>query len=205
MARHNASFYLMAFLCVGVAAYAFVAYTLVPLGAVVHPLMRANFETHRFGIELHIFASVLALLSGPFQFSASLRASRPQLHRWLGRLYLGGGVLVGGLAGLWMAQFAYGGVTGRLGFACLAVLWLFTGAMAYVHARARSFAAHRRWMVINFALTLAAVTLRLYLPMSMLARIDFDLAYPAIAWLCWVPNLLLAWLYLRSRPQVQAS
>lgn len=47
-------------------------------------------------------------------------------------------------------------------------------------------------MVRNVSLTLAAVSLRIYLPLSMLAGIPFELAYPAIAWLCWVPNLWVA-------------
>lgn len=47
-------------------------------------------------------------------------------------------------------------------------------------------------MVRNFALTLAAVTLRIYLPASMIAGIEFEVAYPYIAWLCWVPNLVAA-------------
>ena len=44
----------------------------------------------------------------------------------------------------------------------------------------------------NFALTFAAVTLRVYLPTSMALGVPFESAYPLIAWLCWVPNLLVA-------------
>jgi hypothetical protein len=47
-------------------------------------------------------------------------------------------------------------------------------------------------MVRNFALTFAAVTLRLYLPASMAAGVAFELAYPVIAWLCWLPNVIVA-------------
>ena len=49
--------------------------------------------------------------------------------------YLGIGVLVGGLAGLYMAIFAFGGVIAKLGFACLAVGWLYTGLRAYLAIR----------------------------------------------------------------------
>ena len=57
---------------------------------------------------------------------------------------------------------------------------------------------------LGYALTLAAVTLRVYLPASMALGLDFDRAYAAIAWLCWVPNLLAAqWLIGRwERPPV---
>jgi len=47
-------------------------------------------------------------------------------------------------------------------------------------------------MVRNFALTFAAVTLRLWLPASVASGIGFEVAYPAVAWLCWLPNLLVA-------------
>jgi hypothetical protein len=108
------------------------------------------------------------------------------------------GVLVGGLAGLLMAFHAFGGIAARLGFACLALAWLYTGLRAYLAARAREFALHRRWMVRNFALSFAAVTLRLWLPASMVLGIPGELAYPVIAWLCWVPNLVVAQLLLSA-------
>jgi hypothetical protein len=110
----------------------------------------------------------------------------------MGRLYLGVGVLCGGLAGLYLATHAFGGPVSRLGFASLALAWLYTGWRAYRAIRAREVATHRRWMVRNFALTFAAVTLRLWIPASVVAGLPFATAYAAIAWLCWVPNLLFA-------------
>jgi len=187
-----ASFFALTFLSLGVAGYAVFVYGFLPLGRVLHPDMRATFETYRVGIYAHVFASVIALVLGPFQFSARLRSKRPALHRWMGRLYLGIGVLIGGLAGLFMASHAFGGVVSRLGFGVLAAAWLYTGLLAYLAIRAKDIASHRRWMVRNFSLTFAAVTLRLWLPASFVSGIPFELAYPVIAWLCWVPNLVLA-------------
>jgi len=188
-------------LSIGVAGYAVLAYTLAPPGTLVHPEMRVVFESHSTAIRVHVFGAAVALALGPFQFSRRLRGRQPRVHRWLGRTYLGIGVLVGGLAGLWMAAFAQGGATARLGFGMLAVAWLATGALAFAAIRRRDTAAHRRWMVRNFALTFAAVTLRLYLPASVAAGIAFEAAYPAIAWLCWVPNLLTAEWLLRRPPR----
>jgi len=187
-----ASFAALVFLSLGVAGYAIAVYGFLPLGVAVHPDIRATFDTHRTATYAHVFASAVALALGPFQFSERLRTRRPALHRWSGRLYLGLGVLVGGLAGLFMAAHAFGGIAARLGFACLAVGWLYTGLRAYLAIRARNIVSHRRWMVRNFALTFAAVTLRLWLPASMASGIAFELVYPVIAWLCWVPNLLVA-------------
>ena len=54
-------------------------------------------------------------------------------------------------------------------------------------------------MVRNFSLTFAAVTLRLYIPLILLFGVEFAVGYAMIAWLCWVPNLVVAqWLIRRS-------
>jgi uncharacterized membrane protein len=198
-----ASFVALAFLALVVAGYAIAVYGFLPLGVAVHPDMRATFEMQRTGIYVHVFASVFALALGPFQFSSRLRSRYLTVHRWSGRLYLGVGVLVGGIAGLFMSAHAFGGLAARLGFACLALGWLYTGLRAYLAIRARNIVSHRRWMVRNFALTFAAVTLRLWSPASAVAGISFELAYPVIAWLCWVPNILIAELFFnrtRDKP-----
>jgi hypothetical protein len=54
-------------------------------------------------------------------------------------------------------------------------------------------------MIRSFALTFAAVTLRLYLPLAALLSINFVDAYRAISFLAWLPNLLVVESYLRSR------
>jgi uncharacterized membrane protein len=187
-----AGYLVLCFLSLAVAGYAVGVYGLLPLGALVHPEMRVAFEAERVAIYAHIFGAAFALALGPLQFSVKLRRRRPNVHRWLGRTYLGIGVLVGGVAGFVAAFNAFGGVPARIGFAALALAWLYTGACAYRAIRAGNIASHRRWMIRNFSLTFAAVTLRIWLPSSMVLGIDAVLAYQVIAWLCWVPNLLVA-------------
>ena len=121
-----------------------------------------------------------------------MRAAHLALHRWSGRLYLGFGVLLGGLTGLLVAFNAFGGPIARIGFGCLAAAWLFSGFKAYLAIRSRDVVSHRRWMVRNFALTFAAVTLRLWLPGLVVSGATMDVAYPLVAWLCWVPNIVIA-------------
>ena len=190
----------------GVAGYAAVAYGFLPLGSMVHPDMQASFRAHPVGIYSHVFASIAALTLGPFQFSRRLRARHPRLHRLSGRLYLGVGVLIGGVSGLYMARFAFGGLVGRLGFALLALAWLYTGLRAFTAIRGGFVEQHRRWMTRNFALTLAAVTIRLYLPIGSVLGIPFEITYPAATWLCWVPNLIAAeWILRTTRKQEGAQ
>jgi uncharacterized membrane protein len=145
----------------------------------------------------HFSGGGVALIVGAFQFNGRLRARLPRLHRWAGRVHVLA-VAIGGLAGLIMALDASGGPIARVGFSLLALLWLFSTGAAYVHIRQRNVGAHRTWMIRGYALTLAAVTLRIYLPISLLAGVPMAVAYPAIAWLCWVPNLLIAEWLLRK-------
>jgi hypothetical protein len=55
-------------------------------------------------------------------------------------------------------------------------------------------------MIRSFALTFAAVTLRIYLPLAIIQNQgEFPLdAYRAIAWLAWVPNLIVAELVIAT-------
>jgi hypothetical protein len=46
-------------------------------------------------------------------------------------------------------------------------------------------------------LIFAAVTLRIELPLLVMAFGDFTPAYRVVSWLCWVPNLLWAEWYIR--------
>lgn len=163
---------------------------------VFFPQQRAVYVANTVALIAHIGGGMLALLTGPLQFVRRLRKRAPAVHRWTGRLYLVG-VGVGGLGGLAMARLAYGGPVARLGFAALAVAWLYATWMAYRRIRAGDVAAHRRWMVRSFAITFAAPMLRLWLPGLMAAGLPFDVAYPTVAWLCWVPNLIAAELGLR--------
>jgi len=144
------------------------------------------------GITAHVAGAMLATIIGPLQFLPRIITKRwIGLHRWLGRVYLLG-ILVGGVAGLYMATLAQGGFPARLGFVILAVLWLTGGAIAYWRMLHRDIQSHRQWMVRTYALTFAAVTLRLWLTLFQVLGIPLAEGYVAVAWLSWVPNLIVA-------------
>jgi uncharacterized membrane protein len=192
-------FAILGLLSLGVAGYALVTYGTRPLGSAVHPEMRATYEAHRLPIYAHIFASMLALVIGPWQFVESFRVRAPRIHRICGRIYLLIGVGLGGATGFAMAWLAYGGAVSTSGFGLLSILWLDTGLRAYRSVRQRDFSAHRRWMIRNFSLTFAAVTLRLGLGIGFASRLPFEWFYPPLAWLSWVPNIAIAEILIRTR------
>lgn len=70
-------------------------------------------------------------------------------------------------------------------------------AVAYRMILVRDYEAHRRWMLRSFALIFGAVTLRMYLPISFALGLEFESSYPVIAWVNWVPNIVLMEWWLR--------
>lgn len=141
---------------------------------------------------LHIMLGGLALLTGWSQFLKRFRNHNLGFHRLLGKIYIIA-VLISGLSGLYIAVYAEGGLIAKTGFAGLALSWLFTTTKAYLTVKKGDISSHQKWMIRSYALTFAAVTLRIWLPLFQFAMgMDFFIAYMIIAWLCWVPNLLWA-------------
>jgi uncharacterized membrane protein len=194
---------LMAFLALAVASYA-IAVCVVP--SLRPPLVRELIAASPLAAFTHFMGGGIALAAGAFQLNSRLRTRHLAWHRWTGRVYLVA-VAFGGAAGFALALQSSAGPVARFGFGLLAPVWLATTARAYVLVRRGDIARHREWMIRSYALTLAAVTLRLYLPASQLAGLPMDAAYPAIAWLCWVPNLVAAeWLLkVRRSPPLSPS
>lgn len=152
----------------------------------------------------HIFFAPFALAIMPFQFGKSLRMARPRLHRWLGRAY-GVAILISGTAGVFLGLQTIQGPVAASGLVTLAVAWLSTTAFAVYFAITRDIPAHRRWMIRSAALTVSAVTLRLYMIVGALT-VGEESSYPLICWLCWVPNLMFAeWLIRRDSRRAVAQ
>jgi uncharacterized membrane protein len=181
-------------------AIALVTFRFLALGLeTAFPSMLGHITDRNLAFLVHIIASPIALVLGLFQFLPRLRETRPVLHRWSGRAY-GLAVLTGGIAGLVLAVGSFDRPIAALGFGTLAILWLGVTAQAIRLAMAGRIAGHRRWMIRSFALTFAAVTLRLYLPFFfILGGMDYPEASSYVSWLCWIPNLVIAELYLGRR------
>lgn len=136
-----------------------------------------------------------------------------------GRVYLAA-IILAATGALLIASRTIGGLSSTFGFSMLVVLWLLTGWKAYRAIRNGDVAEHRAWMIRNYALTFAGVTLRLwFIALRVLLQPSlatsygnsFDAlqleVYRTIAWLSWVPNLVVAeWVWVRrTKPQRQAA
>ncbi len=183
---------------------ALVSYRFVLLGmSVAFPGMLSHLDQRWLAFVLHVTASPIALAIGVFQFFPGYRQRRPALHRLSGRIYAFS-VLVGGLSGLWLAFGTNGPVAGA-GFGLLSVVWMVVTALAVRAAMARRIADHRHWMILSFALTLAGVTLRLYLAGFTLLGFSYPEASIYLAWICWVPNVVIAYWWLRREAQQKVT
>jgi len=158
------------------------------LPKVPNPLL-PNFITRPHFFITHALAASVALLAGPWQFIARLRSKWPSVHRTIGRIYLAS-VAVAWLSSIPLGLHAFTGAVASAGFLSLGIFWIAATVAAVMHILRGSVNAHKRWMIRSYALTAAAITLRMYLGLAIALRLPMEVSYPAIAWLCWVPNLL---------------
>lgn len=160
------------------------------------PAFKSRFlEAPLFGWS-HTMGGLVAVLIGPFQFLGALRRRFHRVHVWMGRIYL---LAVGAsaLAGLYFAASSPTGWISALGFTGMSLAWLGTGALAYRAVRCRDFQLHRRWMIRNYAITFAAVSLRVELGLMLVLGLTLRDAFLTVSWLCWLGNLALVQAWVR--------
>lgn len=151
----------------------------------------------RMAFYTHITLGGLALLVGWMQFNKKWRVHRPKQHRFIGKIYVLA-VLISALAGIFIGINATGGWVPQTGFVCLGVVWLLTTLFAFFAIRDGKMLLHQKLMIFSYAACFAAVTLRIWLPLLVnFHHGDFLAAYRIVAWLCWVPNMAVAWLIVR--------
>jgi len=194
---------------------AWIVFALLAIGIGLYPLIYLS-TSEEFGLLLskskdvlastgwniafygHISFGGLALLTGWSQFSKKLRAKNLKLHRNLGKIYIVSAI-VSGLCGVYLGFYATGGLVSSLGFICLGIIWVFTTIIAYKAVRGKDLSLHQGMMVYSFAACFAAVTLRIWLPFLTIVFGEFLVAYKIVAWLCWVPNIIFAHLWVRRK------
>ena len=147
----------------------------------------------------HVLIAAVILLIGFFQIHPTFGLRWRKTHRTLGKIYVGGILFFSAPGGLVMSLFINRGPVVQASFVLQCALWFIFTWMAYIRIRQRDIQSHRQWILRSFALTLAAITLRIYV---FFGSWSFDLgqpvAYATIAWLSWVPNLLICEWYLRN-------
>jgi uncharacterized membrane protein len=153
------------------------------------------------GFYMHIIFGGFALLVGWTQFSVYLRTKKLKLHKQIGKAYVIASLL-SAVGGFYIAFYATGGIIASLGFISLSLIWFYTTLKAYLEIKAKRIREHQKLMIYSYAACFSAVTLRIYLPIFTMLFSDFIKAYLLVAWLCWIPNIIVAF-FLVSRIQKQ--
>lgn len=152
---------------------------------------------------IHVFTSIFVLAAGFTQFSPAILSRYKTIHRTMGKCYIVIVLFVTGPASFIMALLANGGISSRIAFTSLSLLWMYTTARAWQIVKAKQYDLHRDWMYRSYALTLSAVTLRgwkwLLIALFHLRPLD---AYRFVAWMGFVPNLLVAEWIIRKRKEL---
>lgn len=148
---------------------------------------------------LHVIFGGIILTAGFIQVSKWFRSRYLSLHRKTGYFYVFGILFLAAPGALVMSFFVDRGVLVLASFLSQCALWFYCTLVAFLKIIKRDVAGHELWMWRSFSLTLAAITLRLYIFFS---SFYFDLsqpmAYAIIAWASWVPNLLLVEYFKRG-------
>jgi len=150
------------------------------------------------GFYGHILLGGLALLIGWIQFSEKLRNANLRRHRIIGKVYIGAAV-ISGVCGIYIGFYATGGLITSMGFISLGIIWLLTTLKAYVAVRNKDISLHKAYMIYSYAACFAAVTLRIWLPILNIVFDNFVVAYRIVAWLCWVPNIIFAFFWVKKK------
>jgi hypothetical protein len=170
-------------------------------------LYQRNLPAATAGIGLHFAAGGIILLLGSIQLIERIRVHYPAFHRWVGRLYVIASLLVaaGGLLFI-VLKGTIGGTVMDIGFSLYGILVFLAAIETYRHATAGRFGKHRAWALRLYALAIG----------SWLYRMDYGIWFlladraghlenfhgtfdRVMAFFFYIPNLLVAEVFIRSR------
>ncbi|MDP9103665.1 MAG: DUF2306 domain-containing protein [Pseudomonadota bacterium] len=103
-------------------------------------------------LAVHGPFGAVALLAGPFQFSDTLRRTRPRVHRWIGYTYIGAIAVAASVALYIGPRFEQRSIQIEQYFQ--AGGWLLTTLMALFFILRRNIPAHKLWMMRSYGFCL---------------------------------------------------
>jgi uncharacterized membrane protein len=154
----------------------------------------------KWSFYVHVFTSVFLLIPGLLQFIPFFIHRWKKAHRFLGYIYFSVLLLLSGPSALVMSFYANGGFLSKLSFVLLSITWISTTIYALIAIKKGNIEQHANFLLRSYLLTLSAISLRTYAYLMdvfgwHLHPID---EYTLLAWISWVPNLLLAELLIKS-------
>lgn len=146
----------------------------------------------------HVYTSIVVISLGLLQFSRTVRRRFSFIHKLSGKIYILLILLVACPSGLIMAYHANGGLISQVSFTILSILWFTFTLKAYTAIKKGEYQKHKNFMIRSYALTLSAISLRLfkYGIVSTFELPPMD-TYKIVSVLGWVVNLAIAEMLIR--------
>jgi uncharacterized membrane protein len=120
----------------------------------------AGFARHMALTLAHILPGALFLVLTPLQFVSSIRQKHPQVHRWMGRVLVASGLVIGATALVMSYKMNIGGPNETAATTLYGIVFLFCLIKAYRHIRRKEVARHREWMIRAYGVGLGVATTR---------------------------------------------
>jgi uncharacterized membrane protein len=145
---------------------------------------------------LHGVPGALALFIAPFQFSNRLRARHLQLHRVMGRLYVGSAI-ISSLVSVPFSVILDNPVTLDVASGVQATGWILATLTALYCIRTGKIQQHREWMMRSYPFAMVFVVVRVIIAIPAVARTGLEgisvTVWTVIAVACFLPSFLIAW------------
>lgn len=154
----------------------------------------------RWSFYIHISTCLVVIISGLLQFSKFILTQTPSMHRALGKIYVLCVLTLSAPSGLIMGIYANGGFWSKTSFVLISIGWWFFTFKAFRLIRKQQIEKHIQFMIRSYALTLTALTLRLYvLVFPHFFILPAKDMYTLVAWLSWIPNLIVAEIFIHYK------
>lgn len=148
---------------------------------------------YKIAFYTHVYTSIFLIAFGWMQFSSYIRKKHKLLHRNIGKFYIIIILFFSGPSGLIMSYYANGGLISQSAFILLSILWMLFTYLSFHYAKKLDFKNHQKFAIRSFALTLSAISLRLFKFIIVFLFQPFPMdTYRIVSWLGWTFNLVLA-------------
>jgi uncharacterized membrane protein len=169
-----------------------------------HSFLRQRYAAIPWLMFAHGIPGALALLLGVFQFSSRLRQRYLQVHRVLGRIYVGC-VAISAPVAIAVA-ISLPTMTLTMASVIQALGWLMTTATAIYCVRTGRIQQHREWMMRSYPFAMVFVVVRAIVAIPAIARMG-ELGVVTVVWsdiatACFLPSFVIAWQALAASRRV---
>jgi hypothetical protein len=130
-----------------------------PTGSSQFANLDGHFASKTGPTLLHVLPSLAFILLVPLQFVSTLRLRHPRVHRWMGRLLMCLGLVIG-VSAVSLSADPVGGIFEGSATALYGCLFLLCLSRAWWYIRSSEVERHREWVIRMVSIALGAATTR---------------------------------------------